>query len=61
MLKLNKFFEFISRNAYVKIIHQEQDLVLYDGPLKNIPDELDNCEVDDYKVTNEALFIFKVK
>lgn len=58
MPKLSKFYELIARHAVVQVIHNELQDTVYYGMLKDIPDELDDCEVKDFEVSNDVEFIF---
>lgn len=61
MLKLRKFYELISRNAEITVVNYKTKKELFKGSLKDIPDELDNCEVKDFNVSNNGDFIFLIK
>ena len=61
MIKLRKFYELISRNAEITVVNYKTKKELFKGSLKDIPDELDNCEVKDFNVSNNGDFTFLVK
>ena len=61
MLKLRKFYELISRNVEITVVNYKTKKELFKGGLKDIPDELDNCEVKDFNVSNNGDFIFLIK
>lgn len=58
MIKLSKFYELVPRYAVVQVIHSELQDTVYFGMLKDIPDELDNCEVKDFETSTDVEFIF---
>ena len=60
MVKLKKFYELINRNAHVTLTNPHLDSNYYEGSLKDIPDEFDECEVADFTVSENGEFLFKL-
>lgn len=60
MIRLQKFYELISRNATVTLANTTLDKVYYEGSMKSIPDEYDDCTVEDFAVSNDGDFLFKI-
>ena len=60
MVRLYKFYELISRNAMVTLTNRSLDKIYYEGSLKNIPSEYDDCTVADFAVSNDGDFLFKI-
>lgn len=61
MIKLYKFYELISRNATVTIASDDLRKTFFEGNTKDIPDNLDNCTVADFTVSNDGDFLFMIK
>ena len=60
MIRLDKFYGLISRGANVTLTNPYLDATYYEGTVKNIPDEFDDCEVTDFAVSNDGDFLFKI-
>lgn len=60
MIRLQKFYELINRNATVTLANTSLDKVFYEGSFKNIPDEYDDAAVEDFAVSNDGDFLFKI-
>lgn len=60
MITLNKFYNLLGRNASVILVDMEMNKSFFEGYLKNIPDEYDNCEVVDFDNSDENI-LFKIK
>ena len=60
MIRLDKFYGLISRDAHVTLANPHLDAVYFEGSLKNVPDEFDECEVTDFAVSDEGDFLFKL-
>ena len=48
MVKLNKFYDLISRNATVTLTNSKLDKTYYEGSARSIPAEYDDCTVEDF-------------
>lgn len=60
MIKLRKFYELIGRNAMVTLASTSLDKVFFEGNLKSIPDEYDGWTVEDFAVSDDGDFLFKI-
>lgn len=60
MIKLEKFYDLINRNAHATLTNARLDSVYFEGKVKDIPDEFDDCDVVDFTVSNEGDFLFKL-
>ena len=60
MIMLQKFYELISRNATVTLANTTLDKVYYEGSMKGIPGEYDDCTVEDFAVSNNGEFLFRI-
>lgn len=60
MIRLRKFYELVSRNATVTLANTTLDKVYFEGSMKDIPDEYDDCTVEDFAVSNDGDFLFKI-
>ena len=60
MVKLYKFYELVNRNATVTLADTELCKTYYEGPMKDIPDDFDDCKVYDFCVSNTGDFLFKI-
>lgn len=60
MIRLQKFYDLISRNATVTLTNRSLDRVYYEGSMRNIPDKYDDCPVEDFAVSNDGDFLFKI-
>ena len=61
MVKLNKFYDLISRNATVTLTNSRLDKTYYEGSARSIPAEYDDCTVEDFCMSNEGDLLFKIK
>lgn len=59
MLKLNRFYNQISRNAHITLKGKDGK-PFYSGPLKSLPDEYDERTVSDFTVSCDGKFIFLI-
>lgn len=60
MLKLNKFYELISRNAMVTLTEHTLSKTYFEGSVKEIPDTFDDWNVTDFCVSNQGDFLFEI-
>lgn len=60
MVKLNKFYDLINRNANVTLTNPHLDSVYFEGKVKDIPNDFDDCEVTDFAMSNGGNFIFRL-
>ena len=61
MVKLNKFYDLISRNATVTLANSKLDKTYYEGSARSIPAEYDDCTVEDFCMSNTGDLLFKIK
>ena len=61
MVKLNKFYDLISRNATVTLTNSKLDKTYYEGSARSIPAEYDDCTVEDFCMSNTGDLLFKIK
>lgn len=61
MVKLNKFYDLISRNAMVTLTNSKIDKTYYEGSARDIPAEYDDCTVEDFCMSNDGDLLFKIK
>ncbi len=61
MVKLNKFYNLISRNATVTLTNSKLDKTYYEGSARSIPAEYDDCTVEDFCMSNDGDLLFKIK
>ncbi len=61
MVKLASFYELISRNAHVTLTNSRLDKVYFEGSTKDIPDEYDECLVEDFCMNDKGHLLFKIK
>ena len=59
-MKLGKFYELINKNAFVTIASDDLSEVYYEGTLKDIPEDYAAYEVNDFCMSDEGDFLFKV-
>ncbi len=60
-MELKKFYGLINRNAFVTLATEDLSKVLFEGALKDIPDEFGTCTVKDFCTSNEGDFLFKLQ
>lgn len=60
MVRLEKFYDLISRNANVTLTNHHLDSVYFEGKVKDIPDDFNDCEVTDFAVSNDGDFLFRL-
>lgn len=56
MIKLNRFYDLLSRSAHVTLLAGSS--VLFEGPVKSIPDEFDNRVVSDFRMNDDGSMVF---
>lgn len=61
MIRLEKFYDLISRNATVTLTNRQLDTTFFEGSMRDIPDHFSNCIVEDFCVSNTGDFLFKIK
>ena len=61
MIRLEKFYDLISRNATVTLTNRQLDTTFFEGCMRDIPDRFSNCIVEDFCVSNTGDFLFKIK
>lgn len=61
MITLSKFYELISRNATVTLVSPKLDVTYFKGSIKNIPDCHDDWPVDDFTVSDDGDFLFRIE
>ncbi len=61
MVRLNSFYELISRNAHVTLTNSRLDKTYYEGSARDIPSEYDDCEVDNFCMNDAGNLLFKIK
>lgn len=59
MLKLNRFYGQISRNAHITLKGKDGK-PFYSGQLKSLPDRFDDRTVSDFTVSNDGKFTFLI-
>lgn len=50
MIRLEKFYDLISRNATVTLTNRQLDTTFFEGSMRDIPDHFSNCIVEDFKL-----------
>ena len=60
MIRLEKFYDLISRNATVTLTNRQLDTTFFEGSMRDIPDRFSNCIVEDFCVSNTGDFLFKI-
>ena len=60
-IRLEKFYDLISRNATVTLTNRQLDTTFFEGSMRDIPDRFSNCIVEDFCVSNTGDFLFKIK
>ncbi len=60
MTKLQRFYELISRNAHVTLTNRHLDKTYYEGSVRSIPEEYDECEVEDFCMNDEGSILLRV-
>ena len=61
MIRLEKFYDLISRNATVTLTNRQLDTTFFEGSMRDIPDHFSNCIVEAFCVSNTGDFLFKIK
>ena len=61
MIRLEKFYDLISRNATVTLTNRQLNTTFFEGSMRDIPDHFSNCIVEDFCVSNTGDFLFKIK
>ena len=60
MIRLEKFYDLISRNATVTLTNRQLDTTFFEGSMRDIPDRFSNCIVEDFCVSNTGYFLFNI-
>ena len=61
MIRLEQFYDLISRNAQVTLTNSRRDKTYFDGNARDIPDEYGTCEVTDFNMQDSGKIIFRIK
>ena len=61
MIRLEQFYDLISRNATVTLTNWKLDTTYFEGSMRDIPDRFSNSTVEDFCVSNTGDFLFKIK
>ena len=61
MIRLQNFYELISRNAHVTLTNRRLDRTYYDGCARDIPAKYDECEVENFCMNDRGDLLFKIK
>lgn len=60
-IRLNKFYDILSRNATVTLTDRHLDKVYYEGSVRDIPAKYDDCVVEDFAFDGGNALLFKIK
>lgn len=60
-MELKKFYELINKNAFVTLATEDLSKTLFEGALKDIPDEFGTYTVKDFCTSDEGDFLFKLQ
>ena len=61
MIKLESFYELVSKNAQVTLVGSKTRKTYFKGSLKDIPDEYDGSIVEDFSMNDSGYLTFKIK
>lgn len=61
MIKLENFYDLISRNAQVTLVNTRYRTNIFTGSARDIPDEYSDCPVEDFSMNDSGHLTFKIK
>lgn len=61
MIKLENFYDLISRNAQVTLVNTRYRTNIFTGSARDIPDEYSDCPVEDFSMNDSGHLNFKIK
>lgn len=61
MIRLQNFYELISRNAHVTLTNSRLDRTYFEGSARDIPAKYDDCEVENFCMNDAGNLLFKIK
>lgn len=60
MIRLKQFYELLNRNAAVTIKSQSGTEILFDGVVRDIPCQIDDCAVVEFQVRPVGSVVFRI-
>ncbi len=61
MVRLESFYDLISRNAQVTLVNERYRTTCFIGSARDIPDEYSGCEVADFTMDDSGHLTFRIK